>query len=65
MLINKTQGDSVQHVGLDFLESSIIHGQFYVAVSCVWSVHNIKVMWPNMSERAVTKKIVYNEILID
>jgi ATP-dependent DNA helicase PIF1 len=65
MSINKSQGQSVQHVGLDFRSPAFTHGQFYVAVSQVWSVHNIKAIWPSTSERSVTKNIVYNEILID
>jgi hypothetical protein len=65
MSINKSQGQSVWHVGLDCRSPVFTHGQFYVAVSRVRSVHNIKAIWPSTSEVAQTKNIVYNEVLID
>jgi hypothetical protein len=65
LLINKSQGQSVLHVGLDFRSPVFTHGQFYVAVSQVRSVHNIKAIWPSTSEVAQMKNIVYNEVLID
>jgi PIF1-like helicase/Helicase len=64
MTINKSQGQSVQHVGLNFRSPVFTHGQFYVAISRVQSVHNIKAIWDSESESAVTKNIVYNEVLI-
>jgi hypothetical protein len=65
MTINKSQGQSVQHVGLDLRSSVFTHGQFYVAVSRVLSVHNIKAIWDPKLPQAVTKNIVYPEILLD
>lgn len=41
------------------------HGQFYVAVSRVTSVHNIKAIWTENAEEAKTKNIVYKEVLLD
>ena len=40
------------------------HGQFYVGVSRVTSVSNIKVIWEESVEEAKTKNIVYSEILV-
>jgi ATP-dependent exoDNAse (exonuclease V) alpha subunit len=65
MSINKSQGQSVQHVGLDFWSPVFTHGQFYVAISRVKSVHNIKAIWPSSEESARTKNIVYSEVLLD
>ena len=65
MTINKAQGQSVLHVGLDFGSPVFTHGQFYVAISRVKSVHNIKAIWPSDSEGARTKNIVYNEVLLN
>jgi ATP-dependent exoDNAse (exonuclease V) alpha subunit len=65
MTINKSQGQSVLHVGLDFRSPVFAHGQFYVAISRVRSVHNIKAIWPSDSGGARTKNIVYNEVLLD
>jgi len=65
MTINKSQGQSVQHVGLDLCSAVFTHGQFYVAMSRVKSVHNIKAIWASTSDVAQTKNIVYNEVLLD
>ena len=45
MSINKSQGQSVKHVGLDLRNAVCTHGQLYVAVSQVTSVWNIKAIW--------------------
>jgi ATP-dependent DNA helicase PIF1 len=65
MTINKSQGQSVKHVGLDLSSSVFTHGQFYVAVSRVTSVSNIKAIWNEQQEEAVTKNIVYTEVLLN
>jgi len=65
MTINKSQGQSVRHVGLDLWTPVFTHWQFYMAISWVTSVHNIKAIWASTSEEAITKNIVYNEVLLD
>jgi hypothetical protein len=65
MTINKSQGQSVKNVGLDLRSSVFTYGQFYVAVSRVTSVQNIKAIWSDTAEEPVTKNIVYNEILLN
>src|SRR5271168_1254602 len=65
MSINKSQGQSVDYVGLDFRTSVFTHGQLYVGVSRVTSVHNIKAIWDHRVEQPVTKNIVYPEVIID
>src|SRR5277367_3681492 len=65
MSINKSQGQSVNHVGLDLRSAVFTHGQLYVAVSRVTSVHNIKAIWDSNLEAPVTKNIVYPEVFID
>ena len=42
--INKSQGQSVEYVGLDCRSPVFTHGQFYVGVSQVKLVKNIKVL---------------------
>jgi ATP-dependent DNA helicase PIF1 len=64
MMINKLQGQSVKHVGLDLRTPVFTHGQFYVGVSRVMSRNNIKVIWDDKVEEAKTKNIVYNEVLL-
>lgn len=61
MTINKSQGQTLEYVGL-FLEKPVFsHGQLYVAFSRVSSKSNIKILLlPNSSQ---TKNIVYSEAL--
>ncbi len=65
MTINKSQGQSVNHVGLDLRSPAFTHGQFYVAVSRVTSVSNIKAIWNEGNEEAKTQNVVYREVLLD
>jgi len=65
MTINKSQGQSVNYVGLDARSAVFTHGQFYVVISRVTSVHNIKIIWDNQFPSPVTKNIVYPEVLLD
>ena len=65
MSINKSQGQSVKHVGLNLVNPVFTHGQLYVAVSRVTSVHNIKVILDEEVEGTKTKNIVYPEVIID
>jgi hypothetical protein len=64
MMINKAQGQSLQHVGLDFRTPVFTHEQFYVAASRVTSVHNIKAIWDPNVDTPVTKDTVYVEVLL-
>jgi ATP-dependent exoDNAse (exonuclease V) alpha subunit len=59
------QGQSVNYVGLDLRNAVFTHGQLYVAVSQVTSVHNIKAIWDSNVALPITKNIVYPEVLID
>ena len=65
MSINKSQGQSVKHVGLDLRNAVFTHGQLYVAISRVTSVWNIKAIWDSRIQAPVTKNIVYPEVIID
>ena len=65
MTINKSQGQSIVHVGIDLLTPVFSHGQLYVALSlsCT-SANRIKVLFPNESD--TTKyfvNVVYTEVL--
>ncbi|KDR69846.1 hypothetical protein GALMADRAFT_77064, partial [Galerina marginata CBS 339.88] len=64
MTINKAQGQSVTHVGLNLQNAVFTHGQLYVAISRVTSVHNIKAIWDDRNITPITKNIVYPEVLI-
>jgi ATP-dependent DNA helicase PIF1 len=65
MTINKSQGQSVSHVGLNMKTPVFTHGQFYVRVSRVRSVNNIKVIWDLNLGNGITKNVVYPEVLLD
>ena len=65
MTVNKAQGQSLKHVGLDLRTPVFTHGQFYVAVSRVPSVHNIKVIWNADVDNPLTTNIVYTEVLLN
>lgn len=65
MTINKSQGQSVKNVSLDLHSPVFTHGQFYVAVSRVTSVQNIKAIWTDTVEEPITKNVVYNEVLLN
>ena len=64
MTINKSQGQSVKFVGLDLRSPAFTHGQFYVAVSRVTSVSNIKGIWNEEDEVAKSQNVVYKEVLL-
>jgi ATP-dependent DNA helicase PIF1 len=44
MTINKSQGQSVKHVGLNLTKPAFSHRQFYIGISRVTSVSNIKMI---------------------
>ncbi|GMY12134.1 ATP-dependent DNA helicase PIF1-like [Fagus crenata] len=62
MTINKSQGQSLKHVGL-FLPKPV-HGQLYVAVSRVTTRNSLKILITNTDSKSssVTKNIVYKEV---
>ena len=63
MTINKSQGQSVKHVGLDLRSAVFSHGQLYVALSRCTSANRIKVLLPENCENRRTTNIVYKEVL--
>ena len=63
MTINKSQGQSVKHVGLDLQSAVFSHGQLYVALSHCTSANCIKVLLPENCENRRTPNIVYKEVL--
>ncbi|CAG8789101.1 43057_t:CDS:2 [Gigaspora margarita] len=59
MTINKSQGQSVKHVGLDLRTPVFLHRQLYVALSRCTSPNSIKILFPQNSTNTVTTNIVY------
>ena len=65
MTINKSQGQSLKHVGVYLEKHVFTHEQLYVACSRVRSVDGLKLYIPssNGSLERTTKNVVYNEVL--
>ena len=64
MTFNKSQGQSVKYVRLDLRKPVFSHGQFYVGISRVTSVANIKVIWEERIREPKSRNIVYREVLL-
>jgi len=63
MIINKSQGQSVEHVGINLQTSVFSHGQLYVAFSRYTSPLNISVLLPEQSQESRrTLNVVYKEV---
>ena len=65
MTINKSQSQSKANVGLNLQHSVFTHGQFYVVISRVTALQNIKAIWEKNKPNSVTKNIVYPEVIIN
>jgi len=63
MTINKSQGQSVEHVGINLQTSVFSHRQLYVAFSRCTSSLNISVLLPKQSQESRrTLNVVYKEV---
>ncbi len=61
--ISKSQGQSVDHVGIYLPEPVFSHGQLYVALSRCTNLHNLNVYIAHPPRRSYTANIVYKQIL--
>ncbi|GLT36125.1 hypothetical protein SLA2020_105270 [Shorea laevis] len=67
MTINKSQGQSLKHVGLYLPNPVFSHGQLYVAASRVTSPTGLKILigHDEQDHKGSTKNIVYYEAFND
>lgn len=67
MTINKSQGQSLDHVGLYLAEPVFCHGQYYVAVSRVTSPDGLIMLIekPEGGTSTTTDNVVYEEVFYD
>ena len=65
MTINKSQGQTLQNVGVWLHDSCFAHGQLYVAVSRVGSLDHIKLAIKRSEDHpeGATANVVYKEVL--
>ena len=61
--INKSQGQSVDMVGIDLRSSVFSHGQLYVALSRCTSSEGIHAIFPEGAD-TVTQNVVWQEVLL-
>lgn len=64
MTINKSQGQSLQTVGIDLRQQVFSHGQFYVAFSRSTNYQRVTVLLDEKNEEETVENIVYPELLI-
>jgi hypothetical protein len=64
MTINKSQGQSLHHVGVDLRKPVFSHGQLYVALSRCTSSNRIKVLLSEGSNSTKVTNVVYSEALV-
>ena len=62
MTINKSQGQSLKHVGLDLRSSVFSHGQLYVGLWRCTSGNRLKVLLKEV-DAGKTENVVYKEVL--
>jgi ATP-dependent DNA helicase PIF1 len=67
MSVHRSQGQTVEHVGLDLRTAVFSHGQLYVALSRTTSPENVTILLPDHNETTPTSTInvVYPEVLLD
>ena len=64
LTINKSQGQSVKHVGIDLRMPVFGHGQLYVALSRVTYPHNVSILLDEDAEGNRTENVVYPEVIV-
>jgi len=61
MTVNKSQDQSLEHVGIHLYTLALTHGQLYVALSRV-TCHNGLTLFPSLQTLTLTQIIVYLEV---
>lgn len=64
MTINKSQGQSVKHVGIDLRIPVFSHGQLYVALSRTTAPAQIRILLSQDNTLFKSANVVYPEVLL-
>ncbi len=66
MTINKSQGQTLSHVGLHLADDVFSHGQLYIAFSRAKALTNVKVQLPDTMHGRIglMRNVVYKEALL-
>ena len=62
MTMNKSQGETIKHVGLDLMSSIFCYGQDYVALSHCTHPRKIKIKIPHGQEDRKVSNVVWTEV---
>lgn len=65
LTIHKSQGQTLQQIGVNLQKPVFTHGQLYVALSRATSPDNIKILLPESSHSKDSDNVVYQEVLLD
>ena len=63
MTINKSQGQTFDHVGIFLPEPVFSHGQLYVALSRARALRGVKIKIGKSANEKTMKNVVYKDIL--
>jgi ATP-dependent exoDNAse (exonuclease V) alpha subunit len=62
MIINKSQGQTLNNIGVYLSSLVFYHGQLYVAISQVTSIANIKI-FSGQGPNEYMQNVIYREVL--
>ena len=65
MTINKSQGQSVKYIGINFQTPVFTHGQFHIAMSRCTSGNHVKVLFRDNSTNTITKNMVCPKAILN
>ena len=64
MMINKSQGQTFELVGVDLRHPVFTHGQLYVALSRAHHLSSLKCITSDRNRPEKTKNIVFKEVVL-
>ena len=64
MTINKSQGQSVKHVGIDLCSPDFTHGEYYIALLRATAENQFYALFPQGEAGCQTQNVVYPRVLL-